>query len=91
LALREEEKGKKRKVDTMKKVILLVGCVLASIALSGCLGGGGGGGSSSSGGGVTVASLPDDGGDLGHNPEPVTLALFGGGLAAFAAMKRRKK
>ena len=77
----------------MKKVIVLVGCVLVSIALSGCLGGGGGGGSSSSGGsgGVTVASLPDDGGDLGHNPEPVTLALFGGGLAAFAAMKRRRK
>ena len=51
----------------------------------GFLGGGGGGGGSllSSGGGDTIA--------LVHNPEPASMFLLGGGMAAMAYLKRKNK
>ena len=61
----------------------------ASLSSSGFVGGGGAVVTSSgiisggSTGGGTIAAL--------HNPEPMTMALFGGGMLAMAALKNRKK
>ena len=74
--------------------------------LSGCGGGGGGGGVSGaissllgssgdggSGNSGASALLSLDGGTTAtiHNPEPATMLLMGGGLAAMAFYKRRFK
>ncbi len=88
------------------KTLIIVLCIMTMTMLTGCFGGGGGGGSASGGsssGGIDVAGLP--GGSIGgdsilggsgdsgipHNPEPATLALLGGGLAAYALLKHNKR
>ena len=73
--------------------------------LAGCNGGGGGGSSaggisglSSLGGGLTNIPTPDSlaavtGGDALatlHNPEPATMLLLGGGIAAMAIVRSTK-
>jgi hypothetical protein len=79
----------------MKTLFGVVLCLLICVALTGCLeqagssGGGGGivtalaGGGAGSGGSSIPAGLP-------HNPEPATLALLGGGLAAYAFLRNRR-
>jgi hypothetical protein len=80
----------------MKKLLILACCIMMMTLLTGCFGGGGGG--SSGGGGILgdIAGIIDDGsgddpGGLPHSPEPVTIALIGGGLVAFAFLRRKKK
>jgi len=91
----------------ISKLVLLAICMIVVPLLSGCLGDSGssssGSGGSSSGGDSTYASgYGSTGGSTGsiggstvgsavHNPEPATLALFGGGLIAYALSRRKKK
>ncbi|MCK4463628.1 MAG: PEP-CTERM sorting domain-containing protein [Candidatus Omnitrophica bacterium] len=82
----------------MKKLTLtlLTTCILAMLMLTGCKGSGGGisgflgstfaGGSSSSSGGDSPINASS-----GHTPEPATITLLGGGLAAYAFLKRKKR
>ena len=69
----------------------------AEAFLGGFLGGGGGGGSAAAGGGsVFLASSGiESGGGASiaalHNPEPITMALFGSGMMAMAFYKKRRK
>jgi len=75
------------------RLALLAFCVIAMFALVGCKTSG-----SSSGSAGSSYSSSNDAGEVGdapinamHNPEPATIALLGGGLAAFAFFKRRKR
>lgn len=78
------------------KQLLFLVCFSGIVLLSGCSGmtSSGGGGSSF----ASTAGVLDGGGDDGgvdpalprHNPEPITMALFGSGLAAFAISKRKR-
>lgn len=77
----------------MKRIVALLSCVIIVLMLAGCKGSGGGVsgflGSTFAGGG----SGGDSGGGspIGHSPEPATVALLGGGFAAYAFLKRKKK
>lgn len=86
-----------------QRMFVLAGLIALTMLLSGCLGGGGGSGSNggSAGiGGADMAGLPGGGVGAGGNggggidgninPEPATVLLLGGGLAAYAFIKRRK-
>ena len=86
------------------RVGLLVASVALQLLLAGCLGSGGSSGSGSSflsqlfGGGSDSggAQTSERGGAnlipevVAHSPEPASLALFGGGLAGVAFLRRRK-
>ncbi len=86
------------------KLLVLAGCIVAAMLLTGCLksGSGSSSGSSSYTSGVSGDSgsgsgSGSGGGDLGGggnvplNPEPATIALVGTGLAAYMLMRRKKK
>lgn len=88
------------------RMSLLTLGIVAQLMATGCQGGGGGlsglidslfGGGSSSTDVVEFASIgefnfddPDGGGVVSHQPEPATIALFGGGLAGLAWLRRRQ-
>ncbi|MDB4349544.1 PEP-CTERM sorting domain-containing protein [Omnitrophica bacterium] len=80
------------------RLAMIVLCMVSVFALAGCKGGGGGGGSyagggSSIGGDTSTGTTSTVGGTLptAHQPEPATIALLGGGLAAYALLRRRKR
>ncbi len=76
----------------MKSKLLV--CLAAVLLLAGCSGSGSG----SSKSGSAAAGSGSDGGGSGtnsiiphHNPEPATMLLLGGGLAAYALLRRKHK
>ncbi len=89
----------------MTKVGVIGICLIALVLLAGCKIGSDSGSSSfsSSSGSSSVdgsldilESSPEAGDDsipssTAHHPEPITLALFGSGAAAFAFLKRKKR
>lgn len=78
----------------MRKLLVLIA---VAVLLVGCNKSGGSGTSvyggtsdvSGSGSGDSIDSYSES--NIPHNPEPATVALLGGGLAAYALMKFRKK
>jgi len=84
------------------KMRLIGICLIALVLSAGCKSSSGSGSSSFSsasgagsvgGSGDVLGSSGDDGGSSSSavNPEPITLALFGGGAVAFAFLKRKRR
>ena len=80
----------------MFKITIFVVCVFAVVFLVGC---GSSGDSARTAlsdsvnddGGSDEGDVNGDGGGLPHSPEPVTMALLGGGLFTYALLRRRNR
>ncbi len=72
---------------------LLITCIMATLMLTGCKGSGGGASAwlgSSYAGGSDILGGDSPISSNASNPEPATIVLLGGGLAAYAFLRRRR-